>query len=324
MKFESLKTSLTNGVMPIYLIEGEDAFLRESALKLLKDGFLQEPDFNLSNLTAEDIKQDPEALYTAVQSYPFMGDKRFVVVRDYYPTANDLKSKMIKAVFNEPIDTTVLIIVNSEPCLPLKKLETVTLVDCAKLSEDLISRWLRAEAKKSDVIIDKDAITLLIEYSNGDMTKISGELNKLIGYVGNGGQIGENDVEMVCTKDTDYNVFALTDAVSKGQTEKVLSMIKDMMSKSSNKYQLFASLYYHYRKLLHVSISSLSDSELAESLNIKNPKAIFVLKNQAKNFKVKRLKEICDKFSVYDASFKRGDVTEDNAFWNAIFNSLIK
>ncbi len=324
MKFEELKSSLSNGVMPIYLIEGEDAFLRESALKLLKDSFLQEPDFNLSNLSVDEVKQDAEVLFTAVQSYPFMGDRRFVVLRDYYPTAQDLKSKMIKSVFNEPIDTTVVIIINQEPCLTLKKLETVTLVDCSRLTDEMIARWVRAEAKKSDVIVDRDAINLLIDYSNGDMTKISGELNKLVSYVGIGGQIGENDVETVCTKDTDYNVFELTDAIGKGNTEKALSMLKDMLSKNSNKYQLFASVYYHFRKLLHVSISSLSDSELCESLGIKNPKAIFVLKNQAKNFKVKRLKEICDKFSYYDSAFKRGDIPEDNAFWNSIFNSLLK
>ena len=324
MKFEELKSSLANGVKPIYLIEGEDAFLRESALKLLKDGFLQEPDFNLSNLSADDVKQDAELLFTAVQSYPFMGDWRFVVLRDYYPTTQELKSKTLKSVFNEPIDTAVLIIINEEGCLPLKKLETVTVVDCSRLSDDVISRWIRAEAKKSEVIVDKNAIELLIDYSNGDMTKISGEVNKLVAYVGKGGQIGENDVETVCTKDTDYNVFALTDAIGKGDTEKVLSMLKDMLSKNSNKYQLFATVYYHFRKLLHVSISSLSESQLAESLGIRNPKAIFVLKNQAKNFKVKRLKEICDKFAFYDAAFKRGDVPEDNAFWNAMFNSLLK
>ena len=324
MKFEELKSSLTNGVKPIYLIEGEDAFLRESSLRILKEAFLQEPDFNLSNLSVDDVKQDPEVLFTAVQSYPFMGDYRFVVLREYYPTAQELKSKILKSVFNEPIDTTVLVILNEQPCLNLKKLETATVVDCSRLSDEMITRWVRAEAKKSEVIVDKEAISLLIDYSNGDMTKISGEVNKLVSYVGNGGQIGEIDVETVCSKDTDYNVFELTDAIGKGNTEKVLSMLKDMLSKNSNKYQVFASVYYHLRKLLHVSISSLNESELAESLNIKNPKAIFVLKNQAKNFKVKRLKEICDKFSYYDSAFKRGDIPEEEAFWNSIYNSLLK
>lgn len=324
MKFEDLKTSLTNGVKPIYLIEGEDAFLRESSLKLLKDAFLTEPDFNLSNLSVDDVKQDPEVLFTAVQSYPFMGDYRFVVLREYYPNAQELKSKMLKSVFNEPIDTAVLVILNQDKSLNLKKLETVTVVECSRLPDDVIAKWVRAETKKSEVIIDKSAIDLLISYTNGDMTKINGEVNKLISYVGKGGQIAENDVESVCVKDSDYNVFEIADALGKGNTEKVLSMIKETLSKSSNRYQLFINVYYHFRKLLHVSISSLNDTDLASSLNIKNPKAIFVLKNQAKNFKVKRLKEICDKFAFYDASFKRGDVAEENAFWNAIYNSLLK
>lgn len=324
MKFEELKSSLANGVKPIYLIEGVDAFLRESSLKMLKDGFLTEPDLNLNNLTGVEIKADSEILYTAVQSYPFMSDKRFVVVRDYYPTAQELKTKTLKGVFLEPVDSTVLIIVNSEDCLPLKKLDTVTIVDCSRLSSDVISKWIRAETKKCEIIIDNRAISLIIEYSNSDMAKISGEVNKLISYVGNGGQIGESEVELICNKDVDYNIYEISDAIGMGNRERALTLLNEMLSKNNNRYQLFTSVYYYFRKLLHVAISSLTDSEIATSLGIKNANAVYILKNQAKNFKVKRLKEIVDKFAEYDFAFKRGDVTEESAFWNAIYNSLIK
>lgn len=324
MKFEELKSSLTNGVKPIYLIEGVDAFLRESSLKMLKDGFLEEPDLNLNNLSGADIKLDSEILYTAVQSYPFMSDKRFVVVRDYYPTAQELKSKTLKNVFLEPVDSSVLIIINSETSTGLKNLENVTYVDCSRLSSDIISKWIRAEAKKSDVIIDNRAISLIIEYCSSDMVKISGEVNKLISFVGNGGQISESEVELICNKDVDYKIYEISDAIGKGNREKALTLLNEMLAKNNNRYQLFTSVYYYFRKLLHVAISSLSDSELASSLGIKNANAIYVLRGQAKSFKVKRLKEIVDKFTEYDFAFKRGEVSEESAFWNAIFNSLIK
>ena len=119
MKFRELKKSLGENLELIYLIEGEDAFLRENALRLIKEKALSEPDLNLTNFLGVDIKADAEELLTAVQSYPFMSEKRYVVVRDYYPTAQELKGKLLKKVFLEPSDTTCLIIVNKDKCFTL-------------------------------------------------------------------------------------------------------------------------------------------------------------------------------------------------------------
>ena len=46
MKFSELKKSLLTGAKPIYLIEGEDAFLRNKSLELIKNAFLTFPEFN--------------------------------------------------------------------------------------------------------------------------------------------------------------------------------------------------------------------------------------------------------------------------------------
>ena len=84
MKFRELKKDLATNLQAIYLIEGEDAFLRENALRLIKERGLSEPDLNLTNLSGQEVKADAELFLTAVQSYPFMSEKRYVVVRDYY------------------------------------------------------------------------------------------------------------------------------------------------------------------------------------------------------------------------------------------------
>ena len=104
MEFRNLKNSLAESLQDIYLIEGEDAFLRENALRLIKEKALSEPDLNLTNLTGQEIKADAELFLTAVQSYPFMSEKRYVVVRDYYPTATELKGKIIKKVKKEDVE----------------------------------------------------------------------------------------------------------------------------------------------------------------------------------------------------------------------------
>lgn len=322
MKFRELKKSLGENLELIYLIEGEDAFLRENALRLIKEKALSEPDLNLTNFLGVDIKADAEELLTAVQSYPFMSEKRYVVVRDYYPTAQELKGKLLKKVFLEPSDTTCLIIVNKDKSEALKKLETVTLVDCQKADDALIGGWVKSKTNEQGVTITQDALSLLIEYCNKDMARISGEVEKLICYVKSGGEITTETINLLVGKDISYQVYEFTECVAKRNYDKSFEMLSDMLNKNQDKQKLFISIYYHFRRLLHVSISSLSTSELAAALDTME----FVVKKakeQASKFKVKRLKQICDKLGSYDVAFKSGEISVDTALWNSILNTIL-
>ena len=67
MKFAELKKSVTNGVKPIYLVTGEDAFLREKSLEILKNAFLTFPEFNFDVFDAESLKEAPDNFYATVK-----------------------------------------------------------------------------------------------------------------------------------------------------------------------------------------------------------------------------------------------------------------
>lgn len=322
MKFNELKKSLTDNLSLIYLVEGEDAFLRENAVRLIKQKALSEPDLNLTNLSGQEVKEDPEALLTATQSYPFMSERRYVVVRDYYPTAQDLKCKVISKVFLEPSETTVVIIVNDRASEPLKKLSNVTVVDCAKADEATISAWVRNRALASNVVIGSDALRTLIDYCNVDMTRISGETDKLISFVGENSEITVTAVQELVGKETEYQVYELTETVARKNNGKAFDILTEMLNKNQDKQRLFISIYYHFRRLLHASVSSSSIQELAENLGIKEF-AAKKAKEQAMKFKVKRLKQICDKLARYDGDFKSGEISVDTALWNSILNAMI-
>lgn len=322
MKYQELKKSLQDGAKPIYLICGQDGFLRENALRLLKETFLTEPDLNLTNFTGEQVKQEPSALLNAVNSYPFLSDKRFVVINEYYPTQKDLKVNAIKEVFESDFEFSVLIIINvNQKCDALTKNSKVTVVDCERADDILITRWIRAEALKSQVVVNGEACSLLIEYSNGDLTKISREVQKLISFVGENSQITENEVKSVCAKSSEYEVYELSENIAKKNYGKALELLNDMLANNEDKQRLFISIYFHFRRLLHASISKASNLELAETLGVKEF-AVKIAKQQAKNFTPKRLKQICDKLSLLDGKFKSGDLGIDTALWTAVFNAM--
>ena len=322
MKFKDLKKSLSETLERIYLVEGEDAFLRDTAVRLIKQKALQEPDLNLTNLYGQDIKADPEQLLTATESYPFLSERRYVVLRDYYPNATELKNKAIKKVFLDPSDTTVLIIVNEQKCENLKKLDTVTFVDCYKAEEEVIVSYLKRRALDEGVLITNGAIKLVLEYSNMDMTRISGEIEKLITFVGKNAEITEETVDLLVSKSQDFQVYELTESIGKRDYGKSFEILSELLNKNQDKQRLFISVYYHFRRLLHVAVSGATNQELATALETKD----FVIKKareQAKRFTPKRLKQICDKLAYYDGAFKSGELSVDTALWNSILNTMV-
>lgn len=323
MKFKDLKKSVTNGAMPIYLIQGEDAFLRNSAVDILKDAFLTFPEFNFDCFDADYIKESPDNFFATVSSYPFMAEKRLVMVSEFYPTAADLKGKMLKRVFTEDFDTTVLIIVNTKKSASLEKQERVMVVDCSKLEAQIIVKWIRSEALKEEVVIGTNASEKIIEFCRGDMTRINAETKKLIAYVGKNGEITENDVEILAIKDTDYQVYELADSIAKGKNDKAFALLKDMLDKNTDKQRLFTSIYYHFRRLFYSAISGCTNAELASSLGVEEY-AVKKSREQAKNFTPKRLKFICDKLSSFDGAFKSGEISLDDALFNTVFNIMIE
>ena len=85
MKFKELKRSLIDGVERIYLVTGDDAFFVAHSVKLICDKCLSQPELNLTNFDGQDVKGNPDKLISALVSYPFMSEKRVVIVKDITP-----------------------------------------------------------------------------------------------------------------------------------------------------------------------------------------------------------------------------------------------
>lgn len=319
MKFIELKKSFASGINPIYLVCGDDAFLVGRATRLIIDACNIDEGLNLSNFEGADVKGNTENLIAALTSYPFLGDKRVVLLKEFYPLVADVKS--LKSYFENPCETTVFIIANLSKSDNILKLPNVTEVDCFKGDESVATMWIKSQATKGGVKISQSAIDKIIDYCYGDMTKINGEIEKLVAYALTSGEITEKDVETLCVKELDYQTYEVVEFIASKKYEKAYSCLTEILSSSSDGQKLFVSLYYHYRRMLFSALSTLSDGEVAKHLKIKEF-AVKMARRQAKSYPLKRLKQIVDSLSLYDEKFKQGLVEQSSAVWNAIFNVL--
>lgn len=320
MKYLEFKNSLDKGLNScIFLLEGEDAYFREKGLSLLKNKYVSEPTLNY--VCFEGSGLNVKELYASLTAYPFMSEKRLTAVREFYPDKNALKGEL-KDYLDNPSSDSLLVILNEKPCDALKKFGGVTVVECGKADVSLLVKWMRGECAKYNVVVESEAAQKIAEYCLSDMTRIENETHKLACYVGSGGVVKTADVDALVARDTEYKIYEMTDYIGKRKFDMALSVVKDMLSKGETPQRLLSSIYNYFRRLLHVSISSLTDAEMATMLGIKEF-AVKKAKDQAKQFKVRSLKNAVDRIADCDYNIKSGNIDAFEGLWLSVFSIMV-
>ncbi len=320
MKFTEFKNALENGEkFSACLIEGEDAFFRERALTLLKNKFVTEPTINAATFDGGSFAFSE--FISSLNAYPFMSEKRLTVIREYYPKAENLKKGDLKDFLDNPPAEALLVVVNEKPCEPLKKFRAVTVVDCGKADPSLIIRWVKGRCGAGNVNIDGETAGLIAEFCQSDMTRIQGETDKLIAYVGSGGTVTREIVEETVNKSTEYKIYEMTDCIGRKNFDKAISIITDMTDKGEPAQRILVSVYNYFRRLLMVAISDFDNAGLANVLGIKEY-AVKKAKEQAAMFKMRALKRAVDALSEADYAIKSGRGDADELMWITVFKIM--
>ena len=325
MKFFDLKKSIADGEpAPIYYFYGDDRYLVQRGIEMLKERFLKEPDFNFnifdcSKLNGEGLLN----LVSALKSYPFFSEKRIILAEGLNLTEKDYKN-YLENYFNEPFSSTILIITESESAkkFDLKKLRTVTNVDCNRGESATIIKWIYTEFKRAGIEADAEAIELMCDYTLCSMTRLITETVKLIDY-SKGNKIDIDTVKKLVSKDSEYQLYEMTNEVAKGNFKNAMLILEDLKNKGINNQILLIKLFSYFRNLFHISVSKKTNKELSEIFKVKEY-AVKMMRLQAAAFSKKNLRLIVTELSMLDAKSKSGRINIDDALQLSVFNILMK
>ncbi len=299
MKFVELKKSLEKDKAPCYLLSGDDPFVINSALKVF-EGLCELPEMNLIRLNAPAASE----IVNAALVFPVMSPIRLVEVENFEKDSSDLKKYL-----TSPSPDSIIVIVSPSPTKNLSGLNGLTIVDCSRQSESVITAYIARECNNAGSSITVPAAKLLIDSCNRFMTRISVELKKLIAYKGVG-VIESGDVARLVNPDPEYKVYELGDSIASHSGEKAMTILSDMIENGSVA-ATFGMIYSHFRKLLYTSITS-DDEELKRCLGI-GDYPLKKLRAQAREYTPVRLKRICDELHKVDSDYKTGLISDKMA-----------
>lgn len=318
MNFTEFKNAVADGICsPAYIFEGEDGFFIARGIAELKKKFLIEPELDCAAYDGAVVTESE--LVSSLECFPFISEKRFTVVTEYYPDEKKIAS--IKKYLLDPSDRSVLVVLNGKKGCCLGKIKGVATVDCDRESEGVIARIIKGRCENEGVSISLETAKEIAVYCLRDMSRIVNEVEKLVCYCKDKKEITDEDVNLLVAKDTEYKVYEMTDCIGKRRIEDALYIVKELEGKGETPQRLISALYGYFRRLTYISISSESDEELSKLLGIKEY-AVKKSRQQAKVFGPRALKRAMDALGNADYDFKSGKVDAEDAMWLSIFKIL--
>ena len=307
-----------NGACPIYLFEGEEVYFRERGEALLKGRFLQEPTLDYSAFEGATLKGDKmQALIDAVNTFPFVSERRVVKVTEFYPTEKEYES-YLKGLFENPPASSILLILNSSKgkagAASLAKKPNVTFVDCSRSDEETIKKWIYLTCKKAGVYADGITCGKLASYCVFDMSRIAMETEKLLGYCVSTGveRLTDEIVDALVYPDTEYKKYELSNALARKNYSAFMRILKDLLAHGYNETELLSTLASYFKSLYEVSISRGSDGEIATVLGLKEY-AVKKNREQAAKFTKEELLEYYNAVFHAISALKCGELTPAGA-----------
>lgn len=307
---KTLKSRLQKKIEPSYLVQGEDILLYDKALELIKKAVnLTLEDFNF--IVFDDDNFDVDAVIDACETLPIGSDKKIVLLKNLTKINENFKKKL-KDYIKKPVESTCLVIFDF-----FNKFDFVISekVSAKRLDDFSLKELIVADLHAHNKTITADACQQLIEACCNYYSLIKNELDKLISC--DDDQITTKTIDNLVCKETEFTVFELTDALSKRDSQKAVSLL-NLMEKDTKTFSLVLN---HFRRLFFVAVSGLSDKELSELLNVKEY-AITKARTLSKNFSKLQLKNIYEMLNDVDFYIKNGQMQTENALYYLIFNIL--
>ncbi len=315
MKFEDLENDLNKQIRPAYLINGRESYLTTLALKTIEKRLnISLNEFNKVYFSDE-FSGNMKDIVASCNVLPIMDSFRLIVVYDYMGKKSDSEKNAFLNYLKNPCASTCVVFFSTNKSEFFSSFEgKVENVECDKVSIQFLRNWVIGKLKGKGLDIDNDVLNKLFDYCNYSITKLNTEIEKLASIkVGASSKtITNEDVESYITKDIEYVIFDLSNAISNKDKDKAFMLTNAMLKNKEQPLSIVSLITNHFRRLFFISRSNFNDFELAEYLNIKEF-AIKKYREQLRFFTQKELKKIFDLCVEIEFKLKSGMMEAKNA-----------
>ncbi|MDR0892493.1 MAG: DNA polymerase III subunit delta [Mediterranea sp.] len=263
---------------PIYYLMGEESYYIDLIADYIAEHVLTETEkeFNLTVVYGADV--DIATVINAAKRYPMMSEHQVVVVKE----AQGIKNMEELAYYlQKPLSSTLLVVCHKHGSLDRRKKLAAEiekhgiLFESKKLKDAQLPGFIATYMKTRGVDMDPKATAMMADFVGTDLSRLTGELDKLIITLPAGQRRVTPDlVEKNIGISKDYNNFELRNALIEKDVLKANKIIKYFdENPKTNPMQVTLALLFSFFANLMLAYYAPDKSEhgIAEMLGLKTP-----------------------------------------------------
>ena len=292
---QTINEDIKNGTFRrVYLLYGDEDYLKlQYKNKLLRALVTEGDTMNFSRFEGKEA-QVP-ALIDLAETMPFFAEHRVILVEDsgFFKNA----APQLAEYLPDMPETTCMIFIEKEVDKRSKTYKSLKdigrMVEFKTPDEKMLTRWVLTVLQKNGNKLTQPTIQLFLEKAGNSMGNIDRELEKLICYVGDREIIQMDDVEEICTGQTENRIFDMIHMMAEKRQKEALELYYDLLALKEPPMRILFLLVRQFNILLQVKTmvaAGMEQNQIADRAGLRSF-TIRRYRSEAGHFSVQKLKE---------------------------------
>lgn len=277
--YEEIARDLKNRIYkPVYYLMGEESYYIDRISEYIAQTVLNEneKEFNQTILYGADT--DIATIINAAKRYPMMSKYQVVIVKEAQGVKN---IDELSYYLQKPLESTILVLCHKHGVLDRRKklaaeIEKVgVLFESKKIKDTQLAGFITSYLKRKSIEIEPKASEMMAEFVGTDLSRMAGELEKLIITLPKGQKrITPEQIEQNIGISKDYNNYELRNALIIKDIFKANQIIKYFEENpKTNPLQMTLSVLFNFFSNLMLAYYAPEKSEqgIAAQLGLKSP-----------------------------------------------------
>lgn len=259
---------------PVYLLMGDEPYFIDEISGYIAKNILNESEQAFNQVIMYGKDSEIGTVINAAKRFPMMSEYTVVIVRE----AQELKDiDKLYYYTDNPLRSTILVIDYKYKKLDKRSkvyksiLKNGVVFESKKLYDNQVPGWIDSYLKGLGRKIDPKASLLLTEFLGSELSKITGQLDKLLTLIPEGELITVRHIEDNIGISKDFNNLELQKAITDRDVEKAFRIVAYFNANPNNNPLVLTltSLYFYFNKILTLhTLKGQPDPELAKVLGV--------------------------------------------------------
>jgi len=252
---ELAKEIETGKFRSVYYFYGSEDYRIKEAQKAIIARFLPKAQQTTNHTTLSAARQKLDDILTELSMIPMLGERQVYTIEEIQ-SLSQAQIEKILSLLTPPDPTRVVVFTSPSARTPRKKSKMAVFlaaktaaIEFSELPEEKVRHRITTMLGEKKIKIEPEALEILVKLSGGDLGGLIGETNKLIDYIGEGGNIKKDDVLAVSSSYQSYQVWDLGNRLAVGDLEKGLGIIEVLLGEGEKPSGIIFNLSDHFIKL---------------------------------------------------------------------------